>query len=255
MRIAFFDSGLGGVTVMAEAQKQMPCEQYIYYADSLHVPYGEKPKQEVRDYIFAAVDFLAQSGIKALVVACNTATSIAVKDLRQRYLFPVIGMEPSVKPAVRSAGIGKRVLVLATSLTLKEAKFRELVSAVDTEHIVDSMAMPELVEFAETLTFDEAIVVPCLRKKFAALNLDNYGTVVLGCTHFPFFANSLRQVLPPGTDIIDGAAGTVRNLMHKLSEAGLMSEAGAGDILFCSSGGCQDETKLREAFAVARAMI
>ena len=79
-------------------------EQYIYYADSLHVPYGEKPKQQVRDYIFKAVDFLAQSGIKALVVACNTATSIAVKDLRQRYSFPVIGMEPSVKPAVRECG-------------------------------------------------------------------------------------------------------------------------------------------------------
>ena len=115
--------------------------------------------------------------------------------------------------------------------------------------------MPELVEFAETLTFDEAIIVPCLQKKFASLDLASYGTVVLGCTHFPFFVDSLRQVLPPGTDIIDSAAGTVRNLMLKLSEAGLVREAGAGDILFCSSGGQQDGAKLREAFTVARAMI
>ena len=101
MRIAIFDSGIGGITVLAEALKQLPQEDYVYYADTLHVPYGEKTKQQVRNYIFKAVDFLAGTGIKALVVACNTATSIAVNDLRQRHSFPVIGMEPAVKPAVQ----------------------------------------------------------------------------------------------------------------------------------------------------------
>lgn len=254
MQIAIFDSGIGGVTVLAQAVKRLPQEDYIYYADTKHVPYGEKPKQQVREYIFNAVDFLADMGIKALVVACNTATSIAVTDLRERYSFPVIGMEPAVKPAVRNANQGKRVLALATSLTLKESKFKELVSVVDPEHIVDSMAMPELVEFAERLEFDPDVVVPCLQRKFAQLDLAAYGTVVLGCTHFPFFAQSLRQVLLPGTDIIDGAEGTIRHLKLRLQAIGATS-AGKGDIQFYSSGGEADVTRVRQAFTVARSLI
>lgn len=253
MRIGFLDSGLGGVTVLKEALLRLPHEDYIYYADTLHVPYGPKPKEEVRGYIFEAVDYLAKQNIKALVVACNTATSIAVKELRARYSFPVIGMEPAVKPAVRNTDdSGKRVLVLATALTLKESKFKDLVQAVDQRHIVDSMPMPELVVFAENLTFDEATVVPCLQKKFSDLNLASYGTVVLGCTHFPLFLNSLRQVLPPDTDIIDGAAGTIQQLSRKLTEAGIVGHDGSGDIIFHSSGGAGDEARLSRALEVAR---
>jgi len=255
MKIAFFDSGVGGATVLAEAQKLLPNEDYIYYADTLHVPYGPKPKAEVKRYIFDAVDYLAGYGIKALVVACNTATSVAVNELRGRYNFPVIGMEPAVKPAVENTGKGKRVLALATALTLQEAKFKDLVSVVDPEHIVDSLPMPELVELAEKLIFDEAVVVPCLRQKFASLDLASYGTVVLGCTHFAFFRNSLRQVLPPETDIIDGAEGTLRQLMHKLSEAGCPPAAGKGSIVFCASGGEQDVIRMQRAFIIAQTLL
>jgi glutamate racemase len=144
--------------------------------------------------------------------------------------------------------------VLATALTLQEAKFKDLVSVVDPEHIVDSLPMPELVEFAEKLIFDEAVVVPCLRQKFAALDLASYGTVVLGCTHFAFFRNSLRQVLAPETDIIDGTEGTLRQLMHKLEEAGCSTGTGKGDIVFCSSGGEQDTARLQQAFAIAQTL-
>jgi glutamate racemase len=254
MKIAFFDSGVGGVTVLSEAIKLLPGEDYVYYADTLHVPYGPKPKAAVKGYIGDAVDYLAGCGIQALVVACNTATSVAVSDLRGRYHFPVIGMEPAVKPAVKNTGNGRRVLVLATALTLQEAKFKDLVSVVDPEHIVDSLPMPELVEFAEKLIFDEAVVVPCLRQKFAALDLASYGTVVLGCTHFAFFRNSLRQVLAPETDIIDGTEGTLRQLMHKLEEAGCPTGTGKGDIVFCSSGGEQDIARLQQAFAIAQTL-
>lgn len=254
MKIAFFDSGVGGITVLAESVKLLPQAEYIYYADTRNVPYGPKPKAVVKSYIADAVAYLAAGGIDALVVACNTATSVAVKDLRQSYAFPVIGMEPAVKPAVaQTTGNGKRVLVLATALTLQETKFRDLVSEVDHEHVVDSLPMPELVEFAEQLTFDEAVVVPCLQRKFAGLALASYGTVVLGCTHFAFFRRSLRRVLAPGTDIIDGTEGTLRQLLHKLKEAGL-TPGGKGGIRFCSSGGEQDVARLRQAFAVARTL-
>lgn len=102
VRIGFFDSGIGGMTVLHQALQLLPNDDYIFYADTLHVPYGEKTKEEVRKYIFDAVDFMANQGIKALVIACNTATSIAVDDLRQKYDFPILGIEPAVKPAVQS---------------------------------------------------------------------------------------------------------------------------------------------------------
>lgn len=255
MRIAFFDSGVGGVTVLAEAVKLLPKEDYIYYADSLHVPYGPKPKSDVKNFIFNAVDCLAEQGIKALVVACNTATSVAIQDLRERYAFPVIGMEPAVKPAVENTGGGKRVLVLATELTLKETKFRDLVSMIDQDGIVDSLPMPELVELAEKLTFDAEAVVPCLKRKFASLELGRYGTVVLGCTHFAFFRSSLRKVLASGTEIIDGAYGTLRQLTHKLDEAEYQAGEGQGDVKFCSSAGIADAERLKLAFNIARTKI
>ncbi|MDU4961282.1 MAG: glutamate racemase [Sporomusaceae bacterium] len=253
MKIAFFDSGVGGVTVLAEAVKLLPKADYIYYADTLHVPYGPKPKADVKSYIAEAAAYLAGCGIDALVVACNTATSVAIQTLRQTYAFPVIGMEPAVKPAVANSGGGRRVLVLATALTLQETKFRDLVSQVDHEHVVDSLPMPELVEFAEKLIVDEAAVVPCLQQKFAGLDLAAYGTVVLGCTHFAFFRGSLRRVLAPGTDIIDGTEGTLRHLLHKLEETGL-APGGDGGICFFASGGEADAARLQQAFRIARGL-
>lgn len=253
MRIAVFDSGLGGITVLKEAVKLLPQENYAYFSDTKHVPYGVKPKEEVKQYIFEAVEFLSGQGIKALVLACNTATSIAVEELRTRYAFPVIGMEPAVKPAVNKTDTsGKRVLVFATALTLRETKFQHLVTQVDQHHIVDYLALPELVEFAEALTFDESVIIPCLKKKLASFDLSQYGTVVLGCTHYPFFLNSFRQVLPHDVDIIDGISGTVRQLKRRLEE-NRIAGGGSGDIAFFSSGDtARDQERLRAAYQVAQ---
>lgn len=236
MKIGFFDSGIGGTTVLNESLKMLPQEDYVYFADTFHVPYGEKPKDEVKRYIFEAVDFIANCGVKALVVACNTATSIAIKDLREKYKFPILGMEPAVKPAVvKTDGSGKRVIVFATSLTLKESKFHQLVSQVDHNNIVDFMALPELVTFAEGLEFREEIVVPYLQRKLSSIDIGQYGTVVLGCTHFPIFKSSFKRIFPEGVDIIDGARGTVRHLQDILDKANLTG-GGSGKIDFYSSG-------------------
>lgn len=236
MRIGFFDSGVGGVTVLAEALRRMPDEDYLYYADTLHVPYGDKPKEAVRQHILDGVAKMHEQGIKALVVACNTATSIAVKELRERYSFPVIGMEPAVKPAVeRNADKEKRVLVFATNLTLKEAKFKQLVSAVDHKHIVDYMALPGLVELAERKVFEGPEAEEYLQSKLTEFELPQYGTVVLGCTHFPLFEQVFRKLLPASVDIIDGAAGTVKHLGATLEKAGSRG-GGVGNVRFDSSG-------------------
>ncbi|MHB8063548.1 MAG: glutamate racemase [Ruminiclostridium sp.] len=215
--IGFLDSGFGGITVLSEALRQLPNENYIYYADIEHVPYGTKAKDEVRDYIFQAVEFLVKQDIKALVVACNTATSIAVRDLRGMYSFPIVGMEPAVKPAVQN-GNGRRVLVLATPLTLREEKFHSLVQRVDHEHVVDYLAFPELVELAERMIFEHEKVIPVIKEKLANYNMDSYKTFVLGCTHFPIYRNVFKEVLPTHIDIIDGSIGTIKYLSCLLEE-------------------------------------
>jgi len=225
--IGFLDSGFGGITVLSEALRQLPNENYIYYADIEHVPYGTKTKDEVRNYIFEAVEFLVKQGIKALVVACNTATSIAVRDLRGMYSFPIVGMEPAVKPAVQN-GNGKRVLVLATPLTLREEKFHNLIQRVDHEHVVDYLAFPELVELAERMIFEHEKVIPVIKEKLAAYDMHNYKTFVLGCTHFPIYRNVFKEVLPAHIDIIDGSVGTIKYLSHLLEEQNIFNTQKAG---------------------------
>ena len=222
--IGFFDSGIGGITVLGEALKQLPCENYIYYADTAHVPYGTKEKAQVKQYIFEAVDFLVTKKIKALVVACNTATSIAVRELRGMYNFPIVGMEPAVKPAVQNGDSGKRVLVFATPLTLQEEKFHNLVQKVDQEHVVDYLPFPELVECAEKNIFDDKTMIPIISNKLKNFDMDSYKTIVLGCTHFPIYRSTFKKVLPEHIDIIDGSSGTIRYLKKLLEEAELLRD-------------------------------
>lgn len=234
--IAIFDSGIGGLSVLREALKILPSENYIYFADTENVPYGTKTKEEVKNLVLSAGAFLHKQKIKMLVVACNTATSSAISELRRMYPYPVIGMEPAVKPAV-SINKNNRVLVLATELTLKEQKFRELVDKVDNDKIVDMFPLPELVMFAENFVFDNEIIVPALKAKFAALQVNNYGTVVLGCTHFPFYRNALKKIFPDGTKIIDGNQGTVMHAKNRLEMEGLLNkQKGPGTITFFHSG-------------------
>ncbi len=217
MKIAFFDSGIGGITVLKEALDMLPEQEYVYYADTEHVPYGIKPKEEVKQYIFEAVEFIVEQGVDVLVVACNTATSIAIKDLRANYELPILGMEPAVKPAVKKCD-QKKVLAAATPLTLKEDKFQNLVARVDPGNIVDSVGLPKLVEFAEDFVFAEEVIIDYLQNRLSAYDLQDYGTVVLGCTHFIYYQDLFRQVLPPSIDIIDGNRGTVRHLQDVLTE-------------------------------------
>jgi glutamate racemase len=244
MSIGVFDSGIGGLTVLKEAIRLLPHENYLYYADTKNVPYGTKPKEEVRGYIFDAVDFFARQGVEALVVACNTATSIAINDLRKRYSFPIIGMEPAVKPAVEKVD-DRRVLVLATPITVREKKLHDLVERLDSEDIVDLHALPGLVEFAEKFVFDEDTVIPYLLEEFSRYDLSEYGAVVLGCTHFVFFRKHFERILPKGVDIIDGNKGTVNRLKNLLENRGLSFD-GKGKIEFYCSGEREaDDSKYR----------
>lgn len=254
MRIAFFDSGLGGLTVLTAAMKKLPHEDFLFLADTLHVPYGTKAKEDVKAYIHQAMETIMQEEVKAIVVACNTATSMAISDLRKAYPIPVIGMEPAVKPAVEiNRASGKRILVLATPLTLKESKYKDLVRRVDSMHIVDSLPLPELVEHCEALNFDPEIMNAYFTKKFEDFDLNEYGTIVLGCTHYPFYKRILSELLPDHIRIIDGSEGTVNRLIQVLSDQDLLSSSGSQDVkLLNSSQSAEYTQKMEKALSLYR---
>ncbi len=232
--IAFFDSGIGGFTVLKDTLNILPTEDYIYFADTDNVPYGIKPKEEVKKFVFDAVDFLVNLNVKMVVLACNTATSVAVKDLRNKYNIPIVGMEPAVKPALEKSE-NKKVLVLATSLTLAEQKLKELIEIYDKAHKVDKLPMDKLVRFAENLDFSSQKVIDYIKKEFSNVNIDNYGTVVLGCTHFIYFKDLLKKLTSNKTLIIDGNEGTARNIKRILIEKNLLNQNGKGKIKFFAS--------------------
>lgn len=236
-KIAFFDSGVGGITVLREAIKTLPQENYIYYGDNLHAPYGIKPKDEVKQYIFNAVEFITTLDIKALVVACNTATSVAINDLRQRYSFPIIGMEPAIKPALEKyINTGKKVLLAATALTLKEEKLNNLILKMQAQQMVDFLALPKLVTLAECLEFDEETISQYLRDTLVDYDLTNYGAIVLGCTHYVFYKNIFQKILPFAVDIFDGNLATVKHLKDMLTQNKLLSVNGNHEVDFYFSG-------------------
>lgn len=235
MRIAFFDSGIGGLTVLKQAVAALPNEEYIYYADTRNVPYGVKPKEEVRACILGAAEFLAGLQIDALVVACNTATSVAIGELRGRYAFPIIGMEPAVKPAL-ARNAGKKVLVFATSLTLRESKLETLLSTLDKSHQVDRRELDGLVAFAEAFEFDTPLVRDYLQTKLGAVDWGSYGAVVLGCTHFIFYRALIQERAGRDVHVIDGNAGTVNRLVSLVGDRRAAAPRPAPGIAFFSSG-------------------
>ena len=209
--IGVFDSGIGGLSVLAKIIKVLPNEKYIYFADTENVPYGVKTNNQIKKYVKQAVDFLISKNVKAIVIACNTATSVAIEDLRKNYNIPIIGIEPAAKPAVEKRN-NKKVLLMATPVTVREEKLKKLLRRVDSEHSVDLLAMPELVNFAEKEDFTSSKVENYIIEQLKEYDLNKYSELVLGCTHFPFFKEILRKVFPKDVQIIDGSYGVANRL-------------------------------------------
>ncbi len=213
MKIAFFDSGIGGLSVLAEALRRFSGAEFLYFADEDHVPYGTKSRAEIVRLSLDAVGFLVAHGADAVVVACNTATSAAISELRGGVGVPVIGMEPAVKLAADSFG-ARPTLLIATPLTIAGEKLARLVGRLECE--TWSLALPRLVEFAQNLEFDSPAVRAYLRQELAKFELARLGSLVLGCTHFNYFKDVLHEILPPHVRIIDGIDGTLNRLASEL---------------------------------------
>lgn len=234
MNIGIFDSGIGGMTLLHQAIVTLPNENFIFYADTDHVPYGTKTKEQVVGFVDEVMQFMIAHNCKAVVIACNTATSVAAEIMRKKYEIPIIGIEPAVKPALKQSA-GKRVMVVATPLTIQEEKLKNLVEKVDDAHLVDLLALPKLVSFAERGEFASGEVYDYLKEMFAPFCLEEYGELVLGCTHFNYFKDSFQKLLPAGVQMIDGSTGTVNQLKRVLERKGQLEE-NEGRIRYYASG-------------------
>ncbi|MBS7527135.1 glutamate racemase [Fusibacter paucivorans] len=214
-RIGIFDSGLGGLSVMAAIHQLMPNESLLYYGDSKNAPYGIKTKEAVYDRSKEICDLFIAEGCKAIVIACNTATSAAVTKLREVMPVPIIGMEPAIRPALRMTK-GK-VLVLATAMTLKEDKFNLLVQDMSAESRILRWPAPDLVTLVENDFDNENLVTEAVSKCFASLkDTEKPDAVVLGCTHFVFLKREIETYFNHEAVVIDGNFGTAQQLKRQL---------------------------------------
>ena len=234
--VGVFDSGVGGLSVLGAVRARLPFESLLYVADSGHVPYGEKSPEYIRERCRCIADFLLAQGAKALVVACNTATVAAVAELRERHPgLPIVGMEPAVKPAA-AATRGGTVGVLATTGTLKSARFAALLDRFAHDVTVVTQPCPGLVECVE----QGALAAPATRALLASYVqplLDaGCDTLILGCTHYPFLRPLLRELVPESVSLVDTGAAVARQLQRLLQAGNALAEGEASPCRFWSSG-------------------
>lgn len=234
--IAVFDSGVGGISVLRHLLKRMPGERYLYFGDSANAPYGSRTTEEVRRLTLAAAEtLLSENRIKALVIACNTATAAAVRDLRGAYPeLIVIGIEPALKLAADHFP-GGRVGVMATEVTLREEKFDTLLHRFDENCSVAKIPAPGLVQLIEQGKADSAETEALLRQVLLPY-IGKLDALVLGYTHYPFAAKAISRVLGEEVVLLDGGDGTARETKRRLEQADLL-ENGEGQVRITNSLG------------------
>ena len=231
--VGLLDSGLGGISVLGETLRQLPNEDYVYYGDTANAPYGDKTPEEVLGLVHQAVERLIELRCKAIVIACNTATSVSAGKLRQELALPIIGMEPALKPASLLPGDGK-ILVMATRVTLALPKFQALMAQYGRDAV--PVPCPGLMECVERGELEGPKVTALLRQLLGPWLSQPVKAVVLGCTHYPFLRKTIAALFPAGTPLIDGNAGSVRQLRRRLEEQNLLSDRQEpGRVTFLSS--------------------
>lgn len=223
LAIGVFDSGVGGISVLAELIYTLPREKYIYYGDSANAPYGLRSTDEVKELSFNVVDKLLEKGIKGLVVACNTATSGAIEDFKRTLKIPVVGMEPALKPAIELNKKGK-ILVMATPVTLRGKKFNNLIESFHPTSEIIKLPCRGLVEIIEKSGGKGKEVQEYLKQLFASFHVEEVASIVLGCTHFIFIKEEIIKIVGNNVDVIDGNKGTAKQLERLLKKYNLLNQ-------------------------------
>ena len=235
--IAFFDSGVGGISVLRQAVKLLPYEDFLFFGDSANAPYGTRPKQEILELTLGHAAAFHDRGIKALVIACNTATSAAINELRRIYTdIPVVGIEQALKPAALMSP-HPTVLVMATPGTVNGNKFHDLLGHYSDKANVIPLGCPGLMEYVEKGDTDGPGVTAYLTALLTPhLEKTHVDAIVLGCTHYPFVAPLIRKIAGSDVRIFDGGEGTARELKRRLTQEHLLrKQAGHGSVRFENS--------------------
>lgn len=247
MKIAFFDSGVGGLTIFKEAYKYINAE-YIYFADNINTPYGIKSKETVKEIVIENVKKIVDCGADIIVIACNTATSAAINDLREMFKDKcIIGTEPAVKVAADKHLNDKKILVCATTLTSKEEKMRNLIDKLDVKDRTSFIPLDELVQFAERLEFNSSDIKEYLKDKFSQIDFKEYSHLVLGCTHFPLFKEVISELIPNNIEILDSANGVVKNIKNSIKKLNLKENIESNVTLMLTK---EDEDFIQKFFKI-----
>lgn len=235
--IGIIDSGVGGLTVVKEMREKLPNESIIYIGDDKRCPYGPRPASEVKQFTLDMATVLAEMGIKMLVIACNTATAVALDDIRKRFSFPVIGViTPGARGAVQ-ASITKKIAVLGTSGTIKSGAYNDAIILQEPNAIVFPLACPEFVAIVENGQYNSNQAGVITERTLRELRGKDFDVVILGCTHYPLLQHHISKALPEGVQIISSAVETVLDVEKILSEKGiLLNETQKNEPVFYTTG-------------------
>lgn len=236
-KIAVIDSGIGGLTVAKELLTQLPHEEIVYFGDQKNCPYGDKTKQQIQQYVKNIVDFLKTGDIKALVIACNTATSVVLPQLYAAYDFPILGViEPGARYALQVSQ-SKKIGVIGTKKTIETGAYQYTIQGFDQEATVYSMACSKLVPFIESPQNNAENLQIALEEYLFPLTSQGVDTLILGCTHYPLIAKQIQKIVGEDVTLANPAYQTVVELKRTLAEHDLLaSSPQKGEHLFYTSG-------------------
>jgi len=218
------DSGVGGLSIMKAIHQQLPQESLIYVADTAFAPYGDKSDTDIQQRINTLCATLLAIPIKALVIACNTATVNAIDQLRGQFTLPIIGVEPAIKPAVKQSQ-NQKIGLLVTQATANNQRFQNLVALYKQQAEVFIQPCPGLVQLIEQGLHTSDQCTSLLAHLLTPLKQKNVDTIVLGCTHYPFVANTIRQIMGPQVSLIETAIPVANELTRRLASVNLVAES------------------------------
>ncbi|HJV44495.1 MAG TPA: glutamate racemase [Bacillota bacterium] len=222
--IGVLDSGVGGLTVAREIMRQLPQESIYYFGDTARCPYGPRPQEEIRAFTLQMIDYLSQLDIKALVIACNTATAVVLKEVEQTSKIPVIGViDPGARTAIKETKTGK-VGVIGTIGTIRSEAYEKALKRIDPTVDVYSMACPDFVPLVESGIHDHQRVLSTVEATLKPMLENPIDTLILGCTHYPLLSDYISQVMGPDVTLISSARETARELSTVLAYQGILQE-------------------------------
>jgi glutamate racemase len=231
--VGIFDSGVGGLTVVAEVLKRMPSEDVVYFGDTARVPYGIKSPGVIREFSLEIARFLVAKNVKAIVVACNTASAVALETLRNELDVPVIGVVNAGARLGIEASRSGRLAVIGTASTIDSRAYPRAVESLNSNVRTLSIACPLFVPMVEDTIFDGPVAEAAVRHYLSSLDESAVDTIILGCTHYPFLKPVIQKTLKSGISIVDAAAGTAEDLSVLLEERELLNPGlGAGGRTF-----------------------